>query len=105
MTDYSDITLKLENNRTAYIPSELQVLRLAPACLAQLYKRILDSRALLEQLLAEDKISIQAARRFDPIVKQLPLEERILSGKIIEIHNAILEMCLTEKENIDKLEK
>lgn len=92
-TDYSDITVELSDGRRAYLPKELQVLRLAPTCLCQLYSRIKNLRAHLQNLAAQG-VDPSIIKSFDSFITQLPLEERINSGKMVEIHDAIMEICV-----------
>ncbi len=93
MTDYQDIILEFKDGCKVYIPKDLQLFRLAPSVVCQIGQRIKSLRSLLTQLEADGEISVNTVRKFDQIIAPLPLEDRLLSGNVVELHDAIIQLC------------
>ena len=86
---YEAITVQTADGRTLYWPPG-DVGRLAPAAVCAVASRIVRLREKLALFSPEDQAMLR------PFLLPLPFEEKLLSGKIEKVHDAILQIALEE---------
>ena len=91
-SEYQNITIKDENGKVLYFPRDYQYIRYAPAACCQVISRIVELRNFLNKSLKDRKISDEVYRMLQPFVQPVVMEEKFLSGKLVDIDEAIKEL-------------
>lgn len=92
MTEYKDITLKTTDGRTIYFPRDYQYVRYATVACRQVVSRIVELRHFVDDLVDEGEISQEVRRKLEKYLAPVVMEERFMTGKTIDAHNAIVEL-------------
>lgn len=92
MTEYQDITLKTADGRTIYFPRDYQYIRYAPVVCREVVTRIVQLRFLIEDLVSQGEISPFARTELEDYLAPVVMEDKFMSGKTLDVHNAIVEL-------------
>ena len=92
MTEYQDITLKTQDGRTIYFPRDYQYVRYATVVCRQAVSRIVELRHVIDDLVNQNEISPVARKKLEKYLAPVVMEEKFMSGKTVDAHNAIVEL-------------